>query len=280
MGDGSGHVATRRDDVQAWAESLERVIADEKISIINRVRVLAETASTQDAALRDATGAPGLLVTAGRQTAGRGRLGRAWADTSHLGVAATFVLDARAWTIAHVSLGAGLAAARACERAIRADPGDTAFFGIRWPNDVVERGAGRKLSGVLIESRDGLLLAGIGINVLQQTEDFPEELRARAVSLSAMRAESGVAPALRRIDVLGHLVRELDRALRTDGESLVRAWARHDVLTGRRATFISNGREISGEIMDIDPRAQLRVRIGGGEIIALDALSTSLMHEP
>lgn len=283
MPDASSPVVPHHENIPAWADEIEHLIARENLSIINRVRVLAETASTQDAAFRDAAGTPGLLVTTARQTAGRGRLGRAWADTSHLGLAATFALDARAWTIPHVSLAAGLAAARACDRALRlADPLAT-ILGIRWPNDVVERSSGKKLSGVLIESRDGLLLLGIGINVRQSTHDFPAELRDRAISLHGMQpppspSATPLAPP-QRIDVLVHLVRELDRALKTDANALAHAWSHYDVLTGRHASFISNGQEFSGQILDIDPRAQLRIRTETGKIIALDALSTSLMHE-
>ena len=61
---------------------------------IRRVVALAETASTQDAPKTRAASA-GTLVTAWRQTAGRGRFGRHWADTGTEGVAASFVVEAQ-----------------------------------------------------------------------------------------------------------------------------------------------------------------------------------------
>jgi BirA family biotin operon repressor/biotin-[acetyl-CoA-carboxylase] ligase len=49
--------------------------------------------------------------------------------------------------------------------------------------------AGRKLCGILAESRPGaaghVLVVGAGINVNQEAGDFPEELRSRATSLRA-----------------------------------------------------------------------------------------------
>jgi BirA family biotin operon repressor/biotin-[acetyl-CoA-carboxylase] ligase len=58
---------------------------------------------------------------------------------------------------------------------------------IKPPNDIFI--SGRKVAGVLVEGRtanDGsyVAVAGIGINVNQTVEDFPEELRASAGSLA------------------------------------------------------------------------------------------------
>jgi BirA family biotin operon repressor/biotin-[acetyl-CoA-carboxylase] ligase len=58
---------------------------------------------------------------------------------------------------------------------------------IKPPNDIYI--SGRKVAGVLVEGRtagDGnyVAVAGIGINVNQTIEDFPEELRAVAGSLA------------------------------------------------------------------------------------------------
>jgi BirA family biotin operon repressor/biotin-[acetyl-CoA-carboxylase] ligase len=58
---------------------------------------------------------------------------------------------------------------------------------IKWPNDIYL--SGRKVAGVLVEGRiaaDGgyVAVAGIGINVNQTIDDFPDELRATAGSLA------------------------------------------------------------------------------------------------
>ena len=50
---------------------------------------------------------------------------------------------------------------------------------LRWPNDVLVNG--RKCAGILVQLHDGVLIAGIGINVNHTA--FPEELRRYATSL-------------------------------------------------------------------------------------------------
>jgi BirA family biotin operon repressor/biotin-[acetyl-CoA-carboxylase] ligase len=58
---------------------------------------------------------------------------------------------------------------------------------IKWPNDIYV--SHRKVAGVLVEGRVGsdgnyVAVAGIGINVNQTLDDFPEELRETAGSLA------------------------------------------------------------------------------------------------
>ncbi len=58
---------------------------------------------------------------------------------------------------------------------------------IKPPNDIYV--AGRKVAGILVEGRTEtgggyVAVAGIGINVNQTVDDFPEELRTTAASLA------------------------------------------------------------------------------------------------
>jgi BirA family biotin operon repressor/biotin-[acetyl-CoA-carboxylase] ligase len=80
---------------------------------------------------------------------------------------------------------------------------------VKTPNDI--HVAGRKVAGILVEGRtaiDGsyIAVAGIGVNVNQSLEDFPEELRASAGSLAMAMGEkisrSKLAVALlRKLDI-------------------------------------------------------------------------------
>src|SRR5882672_10585176 len=106
------------DDLIGLSSRLEEAIARVGARWVRHVAVVREVGSTQDFARDMANGSPGLLVIAGRQTTGRGRLGRRWADTSHLGLAMTFVLDAAAHTPEQLSIAAGVAACRACEESL------------------------------------------------------------------------------------------------------------------------------------------------------------------
>jgi len=104
-----------------WADLIEGWLARNP-SPIDRVAVVSETASTQDAARRLSGGEAGLLVLADRQTRGRGRLGRSWHDGGRTGLAATFVLDGSRWDDGELSLAGGVGACMAVECALGLTP--------------------------------------------------------------------------------------------------------------------------------------------------------------
>lgn len=288
-------------DTKAWASQLEGEVGAHGVSCVDRVVVVDEAASTQDEGRRRSGGRPGLLVIAARQTAGRGRLGRAWADTSSLGLAATFALDAGERDASSLSIAAGLAACAAAAEAIddssggpahepasgrsdersgRSPPGSAAggvvrgAVGLRWPNDVVERAApGRKVAGVLIEADGPIALVGVGINVAQAAGDWPPELRGRAVSLR----ELGSGWDRRRVSAA--LLRHLDAAVRTPADALADAWRARDVLVGTRCTFECHGQRYTGIVETIDPTSAVVLRQEDGRGVRLPALITSLIGQ-
>jgi BirA family biotin operon repressor/biotin-[acetyl-CoA-carboxylase] ligase len=147
--------------------------------------VVEEARSTNDLAWAAADrGAPeGFVVFAEHQTAGRGQYGRRWESAPYQGIAMSVLLHPAITLRESPRLTSLLAEVIAA--AIAEETGCTAR--IKPPNDIyLER---RKVAGVLVEGRtavDGryLAVAGIGINVNQTIDDFPEELRATAGSLA------------------------------------------------------------------------------------------------
>ncbi|HYJ33191.1 MAG TPA: biotin--[acetyl-CoA-carboxylase] ligase [Candidatus Binatia bacterium] len=140
-------------------------------------------ASTNDEILRRAAeGAPeGLVIATEEQTAGRGRQGRSWWDAPGRSLLFSVLLRPGIPLPRFPLLGMAMACATAeVGSATTGEP-----FAVKWPNDVLH--GGRKLCGILAESRPGaaghVLVVGTGINVNQQSGDFPEELRSRATSL-------------------------------------------------------------------------------------------------
>lgn len=254
-------------DLHLWADRIRLAAASHSGGLFSRVMVLAETDSTMDPARAD--GSPGLIVVAGRQTAGRGRLGRAWADTRGLGLAVTFTLDAERFDASLLSIASGLASHAACAAAA---PGVS--LGVRWPNDVVERRTpSRKLAGVLIERAGDVALLGIGINVLQQTADFPETIRGRAASLAMVGSRSG------RLDVLESLIVALAESLGRPMEENAQIWSEHDVLLGTRRVFEHAGRRYEGVVESVKPTSHIQLRTAEGATVTLPALTTSMVHD-
>ncbi len=97
----------------------------------------------------------GTLVTAGEQTAGRGRQGREWVAPAGSAVLMSVVIREPGELL---PLTAALAV---CEA-----PAPRSNASIKWPNDVwVE---GRKIAGILVEGRpqEGWAVSGVGLNVL------------------------------------------------------------------------------------------------------------------
>jgi BirA family biotin operon repressor/biotin-[acetyl-CoA-carboxylase] ligase len=212
-----------------WAGRLEAVLGEREGPLVE-VTVLRETGSTQDAA-RHLRAGPGRVIATGRQTAGRGRLGRSWADTGDQGIA----------------VASAVATARAAEALL--GPGRV---GIKWPNDIVA--GGRKLAGILVEQAGGVALIGVGMNVSQTR--WPPELAGRAASLADLGARED------RIDALAALVRAMNETLGLDDRSLGREYAARDVLVGTTATFRSGPRTVTGTVTRIDPIRGLAVRTG------------------
>lgn len=244
--------------LERWAIELERVAA--ACRTITHVRVLAETASTQDVA-REFRSAPGLAVVAFRQTKGRGRLGRPWADTGFEGVAVTFVVESPAGGPAdRLAILSAIAAAEAVERAAGL------AVGIKWPNDLVRDG--RKLGGILIERLDGVALVGIGINVSQSS--FPPELAAIATSLCLEGRE------VDRFEVLQALVASFDAALDLPTADLETRFAKRDALQGARVRVATSEGECEGVVRRIEPFRGLSIETSGGDRFCPAATTTLL----
>jgi BirA family biotin operon repressor/biotin-[acetyl-CoA-carboxylase] ligase len=219
----------------------------------------ASVGSTSDVARELALGgAPhGALVTAGAQTAGRGRQGRAW--TTQPGAALAMSLVLRDGVGPLLTLAAAVAVARAC--------GDEAR--IKWPNDVLV--GGRKVAGILAEGRpgEGWVVLGIGVNVAVRVEDLPSELRARAGTLG--RALADVEP------FLSSLLAHLDAALAAAPEAVLAAWRGRDVLLGEEVGW---GEGERGVARGIDDDGHLLVERADGSSTALHAGEVHLAPRP
>ena len=164
------------------AEELRRGLQGCRIG--QEIVVVAETGSTNDLAWKALEGgAPeGFVVFAEIQTKGRGQHGRRWESAPYLGLWFSVLLRPRLTVRESPRLTSLLA--EAISVAITEETGCATR--IKPPNDLYI--ADRKVAGLLVEGRTGkdgsyVAVAGIGINVNQRLDDFPEELRSTAGSL-------------------------------------------------------------------------------------------------
>jgi BirA family transcriptional regulator, biotin operon repressor / biotin---[acetyl-CoA-carboxylase] ligase len=222
-----------------------------------------------------AAGAPhGTVVTADEQSEGRGRQGRTW--TAPPGGALLYSAIVRPLEEHHAMLP--LAAPLAvCAAAEELAPGTEC--GVKWPNDV--HLDARKLAGVLIEARpqDGWAVIGIGLNLTITPDEFPPDLRDKAVSLFASaKGEPGESrrslPAVATaglprlsLDAANALNDHLSHWVETDPESVLAEWRRRDVLKGREIAWEDG----SGVADGVDDRGYLVVVTAAGDRVALGA---------
>jgi BirA family biotin operon repressor/biotin-[acetyl-CoA-carboxylase] ligase len=173
------------------SEPSDRLIAAELRAALegcrigNEIVVVEEARSTNDlvweAAERGVSA--GFVVFAERQTAGRGQYGRRWESAPSLGLWLSILLQPAMTLQESPQLTSRLAEVVA--RTITEETGCATT--IKPPNDIYV--ADRKVAGILVEGRNDakgayVAVAGIGINVSQTLDDFPEELRAIAGSLA------------------------------------------------------------------------------------------------
>ena len=193
------------------SEASDRLIATELSAALegsrigNDIVVVEETESTNDLVWKAVErGVPeGFVVFAERQTKGRGQYGRRWESAPYLGLWLSVLLRPALSLAESPKLTVLLAEAVAATIAAETGSAPT----IKWPNDIYL--SGRKIAGVLVEGRtsaDGgyVGVAGIGINVNQTIDDFPEELRETAGSL-AMATGKKISRAKLAIAVLRRL---------------------------------------------------------------------------
>jgi len=244
-------------------------------------------------------GAPGgAVVTATKQTAGRGRQGRTWtapADKALLYSAILRPLDER-----HLLLPLAVPLA-VCEAAEKLAPG--VECAIKWPNDIWVDG--RKLAGVLIEAKpqDGWAVIGVGLNLSITRDEFPPELQDRAISIlgapeggresprrclaerprqggprreaaADFTAEGGDGRSARRLPTpltaARALNRHLTRWVEADRAETLAAWRARDALRGRQISWqdgegVADGIEDSGDLVVVTAGGD-RVVLGAGEV--------------
>lgn len=228
-------------------------------------RHLAECGSTNTEALAHLREGGGpLLVSASRQTAGRGRLGRAWqSDDAALTFSIALPLPAE------LDLS-GLSLAVGCTVADTLDPGAKRIR-LKWPNDLFLDGA--KLGGILIETvplpheRRGVVI-GIGLNLQPLPADADRS--AFASGHAALQALDPAATASATLDRLAPAL----RAVLADFETLgfgpwQAAFSRRDLAAGQRVRVgeqvgVARGVSTRGDLL-LDTAAGIAL-VSGGEL--------------
>lgn len=216
--------------------------------------MLDEVDSTMsEAARRAATITAPTWISARRQTAARGRRGRAWANPA--GNFAATLLSFPTEPISRVALRS-YAAALALRDALVALIGDAAHAALKWPNDVLLDN--HKVAGILLESRSAsasrpaMLLTGFGVNLAAAPPRDTLEDRAWPPGSVAGLAGVSLTPDI-LLDHLAPAMAQWESRLMTSGFAPLRAeFLSHAVRRGEQITARTGHRDVTGVFDDID----------------------------
>jgi len=223
--------------------------------------------------LADQGAVDGTLIAADEQTAGRGRLERAW--LAPRGTSLLFSLILRPQLEMRLVQGLTMIAGLAVQEAIRDGYGLPAR--LKWPNDIMV--CGRKAGGILIEvSSTGHCLdyaiLGIGLNVNLSPHTLPPEFHATSIQHELGHPVSRLQ-LLQRI--LAHLEKRYAALLR--GHWPMHEWAAALETLGQRVELRTAGEAIQGLAMRIDEEGALLVHLDSGEMRRVVVGDIAATHE-
>ena len=249
-----GYALTENNDLI----SESRIAATMKHSV--RVYYYPEIDSTNTQAKRliDGGETQAFLVTADRQTAGRGRQGKSFYSPAYTGIYMTLAVhpNTRLQNAVTATTAAAVAVCRAIERLTDAKPQ------IKWVNDVYCEN--RKICGILTEAISDFelgivtsIVVGIGINI--NTADFPENVEnAGALNVGVKRAE-----------LIGAVADELLDIIFGDYSDFIEYYRNHSMILNKNINYIEKGKVTPAVAVAIDETGGLVVKNADGELKTL-----------
>ena len=206
----------------------------------------------------------GSIVICEEQTAGKGRLARAWTSTQGKGIWMSVIIrpEIPPTKAPQLTLVAAVAVTRAIEDIadVRAE--------IKWPNDLLING--KKCTGILTElqadiDRVHAIILGIGVNVNQQPSDFPEDIQSIATSIQMVTGKP-VDRAELVARILYHLEIYTDLYVQHGFEPLKILWESYSCTLGKRIKATMIHKQIEGVALGITNEGILQVKTDDGEI--------------
>ncbi|AKA67453.1 biotin--[acetyl-CoA-carboxylase] ligase [Clostridium scatologenes] len=206
----------------------------------------------------------GTVVISEEQTSGKGRLGRVFISPKRKGIWISIIMrpDIEPFKVPRITQIGAAAVVNACE----------AFnieVQVKWPNDIILNN--KKVCGILTEMSGELnkvsyVVMGIGINANLDKEDFPEDLRDKATSISI---ETGSY--IKRKEFVSILINTFEKLYEEFVEennikTSVDICRNHSILIGKEIKIINRNEEILAKALDLDENGELIVEFKDGSI--------------
>jgi len=202
----------------------------------------------------------GSIIVAEGQSKGRGRMGRSFYSPSGTGLYMSMILSVHEDmnSALFTTIYAGVAVCRVINRFVDKEAK------IKWVNDILIDG--KKVCGILTESisdfESGMVetvILGIGLNI--KTENFPDEIREIADSISVYHIPRNrfVAEIANEVLCLKHQSRK----------TVIEEYKRRSIMLGKEIEYSDKGRRRSGKVLDINDNGHLIVKEESGRVTAL-----------
>lgn len=213
----------------------------------------------------------GQVVITEKQLNGRGRLGRQWISQNNKGIWISIILKPKI-NIADVSKITQVAAA-AINLALLSHGVKTE---IKWPNDIIINN--KKICGILVEmnsensmsnsignSKINYLIVGVGLNVNNDKDDFPEELRDIASSLKIETNKE-----FKRSTILTEILNNFEKLYmdlnNNDFSKALDICRKNSYIIGKKIYLIRNHERIEARAIDINNDGELIVMYKNGKL--------------
>lgn len=220
-----------------------------------------------------------LAVFAKSQTQGRGRMGRAWhsTDPRNLYLSIGFRPGQSGTALASFSLWAGIRLAQTLRNTTDLP------VQVKWPNDL--QVGGQKIAGILCEAKLELdrvqtLVFGLGLNVNQEADTLPGNLRTPATTLrSLLGATAPIHPLA--VQVLTAVLDGYQACQQPgSGQQLQQEFSTVDALFGQVVTIQNGPVETQGTAKGIDLHGNLLLEVPEGKTVPIPAGDVSLKKQP
>lgn len=241
--------------LSSWAELLD-------------YRVKTEGSTNTIAKRLAAQGFPeGTIVLTEGQTEGKGRFGRKFICPFAKGLWFSLILRPKIGftDVLQVVIIITVAVLDAIEEVtgIRAD--------IKWPNDLLYQG--KKITGILLEANGEMdqlnyLIAGIGINVNLDLDDFPLELQTKATSLFLISREKVIREKL-FCAVIKRIESYYKQSLSGGFVFLWQRWKQASCLLGRAISVRTAADKLEGEVVDFTLDGGLVLKLKNGDLTTI-----------
>lgn len=217
-------------------------------------------------------GKQGYVLVAGEQTAGKGRLGRAFYSPDNTGIYMSILLRPK-MTIDDsllITTSAAVAVSKAIEKLCDKEAK------IKWVNDVFVDG--RKVCGILTESaldfESGSLeyaIVGIGVNISKPENDFPDDIRNTAGGFLD-NVKGNV-----RCRLVAEILNEFSNQMENlSSRYYLDEYKRRSFLIGKNITVIKPNGNKEAKAIDIDNKARLVVQYADKSIEHLSSGEVSV----